>query len=285
MKSKSIDPQISPRRYLAVVSVLLLAIVIAAWSGVLDLPGQRYTTEALTGATVTYGIARGLNAAISVAQGTMLDLQLLQIAVGEVLDPLNDMIERFSWLVMLAMASLGIQQLLLIMGGSTVFNLLLSVSCAFYLLTLCQPSLQFRSLARKLLILILFIRLIMPAVLLVNQWVDSSYLQPLKQQGNSQLQQARQQLEAIEISEPDATPSAAEQTTANGSLFDSAKDMWASVATRVSPREKLDRIAASVETSVEHVINLIVAFALQTLILPLIILWSGYRVLRWLLDL
>ena len=39
------------------------------------------------------------------------------LSIGELLDPFNDMVERFSWVMLLTSVSLGIQKILLIFGG------------------------------------------------------------------------------------------------------------------------------------------------------------------------
>jgi len=73
--------------------------------------------RALAGAA----IARGLNGVISVAQGTEFAVQPAGIGVvlapGEILDPINDLVERFSWIMLLASSSLGVQQVLLAMSA------------------------------------------------------------------------------------------------------------------------------------------------------------------------
>ena len=68
-------------------------------------------------AFITFALARTLNGVISAVQGTKLALQPAGVGVtltpGEVLDPVNDLIERFSWIMMAATLSLGVQQVLL----------------------------------------------------------------------------------------------------------------------------------------------------------------------------
>ena len=60
----------------------------------LDEQGQHYTNEALKRSLVTFGVARGLNGVISVAQGTEVALQPAGIGLtftpGQILDPLNE---------------------------------------------------------------------------------------------------------------------------------------------------------------------------------------------------
>ena len=68
-------------------------------------------------ALITFALARTLNGVISAVQGTELALQPagvgLTLTPGEILDPVNDLVERFSWILLGATISLGIQQVLL----------------------------------------------------------------------------------------------------------------------------------------------------------------------------
>ena len=263
------------------VVLLLVGVLALLWSGVLDGLGQRYADGALQGATVTYGIARGMNAAISVAQGTVLDLQVVQVAIGEVLDPVNDMIERFSWLVMLAMASLGIQQLLLVMGASVGFNLLITLSALGYLAARWRQH-SWQSPILQALLVLLFLRLALPVASLVSQQVDRHYLAPMKVTATTAINESRRKLDAIKLN--GGANGTAPVPEVDGSLFDSARQAWQQVTEQVSPKQKLAEITAAVDGSVEHVLTLMVVFLLQSLLLPLAFLWCLYQGLKQLLG-
>ena len=77
-------------------------------------------------ALVTFALTRTLNGVISVAQGTQLAFQPAGVGVvisaGEILDPLNDLVEQFSWLTLLAATSLGVQIMLAEMFATTAVN-------------------------------------------------------------------------------------------------------------------------------------------------------------------
>jgi len=48
----------------------------------------------------------------------------------------------------------------------------------------------------------------------------------------------------------------------------------------MNPNDQLERLSERVSSSVEHIIDLIVIFILQTIILPLTFLWLLIRLLR-----
>ena len=77
--------------------------------------------HAIFGGAFAFAMARGLNGVISVAQGTSVAIQPagvgVMLAPGELLDPVNDLVEQFSTVMLFASASLGLQRLLIGMSG------------------------------------------------------------------------------------------------------------------------------------------------------------------------
>ena len=125
-------------------TVLLLAILALSWWGTLDEVASVRTHAALQRALVTFALTRTLNGAISVAQGTELAFEPAGVGVvvsaGEILDPLNDLVEQFSWLALLAATSLGIQIMLGEMFATLPVNVVLSVAIVLSIVALWWPS-------------------------------------------------------------------------------------------------------------------------------------------------
>ena len=101
------------------ITLTLVAIVTAAlaWSGVADGLSDDYADEAFKRALVTFAVARTLNGVISVAQGTEVAVEPggvgVNFTVGQILDPINDLVEHFSSVMLVATSSLGLQNILL----------------------------------------------------------------------------------------------------------------------------------------------------------------------------
>ena len=53
-----------------------------------------------------------------------------------------------------------------------------------------------------------------------------------------------------------------------------------SIFEKLDPRRKLNELKQVAEATAEHLVQLIVVFVLQTLILPLLVLWGLYVVLK-----
>ena len=116
----------------ASITALLLLVIALSWSESLDQAARDRIDVSFKKAIATYAVARSLNAVISVAQGTELAVQPVGIgvslSVGQILDPLNDLIERFSWLVLLALASLGSQLLMMELFAHVWMNVALTLA-------------------------------------------------------------------------------------------------------------------------------------------------------------
>jgi hypothetical protein len=139
-----------------IASLLLLAALALSWLGPLDRLAESRTRTAFESALVTFAVARTLNGVISVAQGTELAFQPAGVGVvltaGEILDPLNDLIEQFSWLTLLAATSLGVQVVLSGLLATDVANVVISVAIVLALLAVWLPGPAEASVTRALLL-------------------------------------------------------------------------------------------------------------------------------------
>ena len=94
------------------------------WQGVLgthNIGTLHFDPVRETNGAIVLAVARTLNGVISVAQGTEVALEPggvgVNLTVGQILDPVNDLIERFSAVMLVASSSLGLQNILLVMTG------------------------------------------------------------------------------------------------------------------------------------------------------------------------
>lgn len=159
------------------VLIATVGIIALAWSGILDGLSTQYIDNALIGSGAIYATARGINALVSVLQGTEMNAFLLTFTVGELLDPINDLIERFSGVMMLALGSLALQKILLEVVSDTTFNILLSILGAGVIVTsFISPGGVYR-LAAKFFIITVIIRFSFAAVILANSWADSVFIE------------------------------------------------------------------------------------------------------------
>jgi hypothetical protein len=281
---------------LALHLALAVAVVVACWHGGVDSFANDQVEAALTRALLAFAIARGLNGVISVAQGTEVALEPAGVGVklspGEILDPVNDLVEQFSSVMLLASASLGLQKLLLIISAWRPLSVTISVLAATWaaaglwrIRAALQASLdepeqaatRHWAIARRwlntLLLVLLALRFAVPLAALASEASYQVFLRPQYEQSSAALEQARTHLSttAAQIA-PKAPPDASFSERAQR-LLETARE-----ALDVGQHlEALQRTAAEVT---RHVVNLIAIFVLQTVLFPLLFLWLLVRAAR-----
>ncbi len=270
----------------AVLTIAVAATVALALFRPMDQLGSQYIDSAFKRALVGFAIARGLNGVISVAQGTEIAIQPAGVGInftpGQILDPVNDLVERFSWLMLLASSSLGVQKILLAMSGWVGLSILLALAGGFFLLTqwtrISAGGIVNR-LATQLFLCVLLLRFLMPLVALGNEWFYQQFLAEQYQQSSEQLENVREKIGAIN----DEVMQDNHVEESSGALIDKARQLYHSAVKQVDFKRRLEDYKAAVQDIAENAINLIVVFSMQTVVLPLLFLWvAAALVRRWL---
>lgn len=258
-----------------------LAAAALALSGIADDAGQRQADAAFKRALVTFAVARTLNGAISVAQGTEVALEPagvgVVLTVGEILDPINDLVERFSTVMLVATSSLGLQNILLRMTGWWGTSAALLAAVAFTGLATWWPRLRgsaWEAAAIRVLLVTIFLRFAMPLLVFGSNLVFDTFLAAEQAAATQALEATRSDIE--EISQQPPSPPRDEEA---GVLEQLGQWLDESLAA-VDVRDRIDRLRERVSRASEHIINLIVIFLLQTLILPLVFLWLIVELLK-----
>lgn len=257
-----------------------------SYSGYLDLRGHEYTDQAMARALLAFGIARGLNGVISVAQGTEVAVQPAGIGVnftpGQILDPINDLIERFSWIMLAASASLGIQKILMAIANWPYFNLSLGIifgllAVMVWLPILSKPA-RFYILRAGL--FLLFIRFAVPLVAVSSDWVYQEFL-------NNQYQQATSELESATRNIGRINQAAQEELTGDEdpSLLEKAKKFYQSASNTFDVDGRIEQYKAAATEISRHAINLVVVFVFQTMVFPILFLFLLWKLLKSLFTL
>ena len=252
------------------VSAVLILLVALSWQGSLDLGARDATLASFNRALATYAIARTLNGVISVAQGTEIAVQPVGVgmtfSVGEILDPLNDLVERFSWLVLAATTSLGTQMLIAELLGSTWLNALLTLSVAGLLVGLWWPRAEkARAALIKLCGAIVFARFLFVAITVVTALVNHSLLDPKQQHSLDQIATASEELGELQESRE----------------VDPESDFFDRLRTNFDVQSQLDTFQARVEETITELVNLIVIYLVQTIILPITVLLLAFAAFKW----
>ena len=238
-------------------------LMLLSWLPLVDDFGDRYTTKALTQATVTYGITRGINSVVSVLQSTEVSIGIASVSPGEFLDPLNDLIERFSWITMMAMASLGFQKLLLLMASSLFFKILLTVTGSLLLGSLFLRDINMQQALLRFFVIALFLRFAVGGVVFANNLIEYYFLEQTKAE-------ATQSLSATKLSLNDM----------NAKTRQEDSGFWNGLKNSISAIDE-EEIKSQTENATSNILDLTVAYIAQAIIFPLLFLWGFYRMMIW----
>ncbi len=257
-------------RWLGVAAAVLVAAL--AWTPWLDHSAEGYYEAAFKRAFVTFALARALNAVISVVQGTELSLQPAGVGVtltpGELVDPLNDLIERFSWVMLAASTSLGIQKVLMDISAWWGVSLIVGLGALVYVLARLEPARRrWRRAALHFLLLAVFLRFAMPLMVVLNNAVYDVFMADDYEQARQVVVITTQELEAL----GEAASPAAE--AAPQGWFESVRAWFVDQASSLDLNRRVEAFQQKMAAAIEHLLKLIAVFILQTIIFPLLFLW------------
>lgn len=261
------------RRLLATLVVAL--IVATAWSGVLDTAAVDNTMPTFKRALATFAAARALNGVISVAQGTELAIQPVGVGVtlgvGQILDPLNDLIESFSWLALLACVSLGTQLLLAEAVVNDLFNAALSAAALLLVLAWwVVPSGRVAPVLLRAFTILAFARFLFAVVALTTAWVDQTLLAERQTEALERIELTQTHIETLQEQAP---PPA---TATQGSLLERFGDYLDERRQALDVEARLNDLKDRVNGAIEEVIHLLVVFTVQTILVPVGTLLAAY---------
>ncbi|MCP4341264.1 MAG: hypothetical protein GY799_20865 [Desulfobulbaceae bacterium] len=159
--------------------LMVILLVTFSWVPTLDNYSDEYTDASILQAGAAYATARGINALISTLQTSTIQVGLGvegSITVGEVLDPLNDLIERFSQVMTVALGSLLLQKILLVITADTIFKILITLAGVAAIVGLWLGKAWILSFLWKGFVLLVFVRYALCFVVSLNSIVDKVFL-------------------------------------------------------------------------------------------------------------
>lgn len=181
-------PDLKKPRTRLFVAIGVLFLVLLSWSGFIDVHSMDYVDDALVQASVTFAVARTLNAVISLLQSIDLQLLVVGISPGELLDPFNDMVEQFSTLMQFAVGSLILQKILLVLVADLVFKVALTIVGGLLFISACTPRMALINVLLKTFVSMAFLRFSVVLIVLLNGWVDSAFLEDQTRRDVSKLE-------------------------------------------------------------------------------------------------
>lgn len=260
------------------ISILILSIFIifASSSVVVNESAKDVIDKSFNQALIVFGSAKALNAVISLAQGTEINLPFVVVAIGEVLDPINDLVEQFSLIMLASLVSLGIQKILLNFVSNDFFNLTFIISILvfnIFLFLKFKNIESIKNMALKLTLILLFLRFSIPFVAYLNQYSYDYFVKPQYniEQLNETILNTKDEISKINLE------SVEEKESGFFEKFRQKFDM-------TFYEEKVDEYKDAVDSSSDNIVDLIIVFIFQTILLPLFYLFVFYILLKKLFN-
>ena len=250
----------------------LVVVLVVGFTPWLDRSAEGYYEQALTRALVAFGLARALNGAISVIQGTELEVHPAGVGVsfapGQVIDPINDLVERFSWLMLASSTSLGVQKILMDISAWWGLRLILAIAASALLLVWWRDpqSELIGAIALRFFLLALFLRFAMPLMVVLNHAIYDHFMAEDYAAATGAIEKANRELESIQA-EQQAKPAADE------GWLDSLSKWLDSTAQTFDVADRMQALKNRLGELTEHLLKLAAVFVLQSLLLPLLFLW------------
>lgn len=254
------------RRRRIVASAALAGLLALAWLPALDRFAGDSVDAALGRALAAFAIARGINGAISVAQSTEVAVQPAGVGVslrpGEILDPVNDLVEQFSTLMLTASASLGLQKLLVGISGWLPLKIALGLAVLAWIAMRWRASGRVPPWLHATVLMLLALRLAVPLAALASEAAWHALLADEFERSSAALEDTRsllaQQGEALRPQPP-----------IDASVLERARAWLDEAGETLDVRQRLAEFEATATAATRHIVNLAAVFVVQTLLLPL----------------
>lgn len=243
--------------------------------------------QAFTRALAAFALARLTNGVISVIQETEVNATPAGVGVtlspGEVLDPVNDLVERFSWVMLVALTSLGVQKFLIEVAPWLSIQLLVSLALVVWLADLWLHRLlpvARVGLARRLLLVALVVRFAVPAVAGINHLVYENFLAARYETATAAVEH---QTEELRQADPTAALDPARES-ARLAWWQRLRQALDRAESALDIRRLLDWLQDRAARLIDGFLTLIVVFLLNTVLLPIAFLWGLLRLCRMLVP-
>lgn len=162
--------------------ILIIALLIVSWWGAVDNLAAYVNGESIKDAAIIYGVARSINGVISIIQSAEISAIVGSVRPGELLDPMNDLIERFSSVMAWSLSSLVLQKVLLSVFSSYSFKVIFTICCALMLVLKWLPlSAHFVARAWSLFLIVASLRFSIAIVCTLTAAVDQGFIQKIEQ--------------------------------------------------------------------------------------------------------
>ena len=179
---------------------------------------KRYLNESIVLSASTYATCRVINGGVSSLQESSISISPwgvgLEYEAGQILDPINDAVERLSEACVHSMALLGAQRIVLgIINQYGLIPFYLTL-VAFLLLIFVRKGRRFARLFGRLALILLLVRLSTPVLCFLGTWLNDQYFDPKIEHHTAQLEKVQELAWAeFDLDVPEIAPQSTDPVT------------------------------------------------------------------------
>ncbi|MBU0925920.1 hypothetical protein KKG81_13625 [bacterium] len=239
----------------------------------IDENAKKLVDDSFKQAVIVFGSAKALNAVISLAQGTELNLPFVIVSVGEVLDPINDLVEQFSLVMLASMVSLGIQKILLNFVTNDIYNYILFAFIIVFNIWLFKRFTNdepLRNLFFRTTFILLFLRFSIPLIGYINDFSYTYFVKPEYNIENLNQNIIKVKEEVSKVNQE--TIIQKEESSFINKVMEKFDSKYY--------EKKIEEYKNAVDNSSEYMIDLIIVFVFQTILLPIVFLFLLYSFVK-----
>ncbi len=260
----------------ALFSLFLLLLVLVSLLETFDTHSSKQLDIALQRSLTTFAVARGLNGLVSVVQGTEVNISPAGMGAtftpGQILDPINDMVERFSWVMLLSSVSISIQEVMLHLGKTDLFKISFTVVTLFLLLQLWIPKARKQfplNITLKTVLLLVLLRFSVPLLVMLNEGVYDLVLAPQYEHSYEEVVKTSDEVSAM-VQEVQNRERKLDEERSFIERFNVTKQYE---TFKQELRESVEAFIKRFNAAMESIISLITVFIVNSVLIPLGALW------------
>ncbi len=252
-----------------VVGLCLVVAAMCAWLAPMDKPAAMQVDAGLNRALTTFATARAVHGVLSVLQGTEFSAKPFGVGIsltpGQVLAPVNEMVKTFTDFMLMAVVAFGVMKLVILIGAYWPISLMLTLAVSGWI-WFCFRRERAPLWVSRLIVVMLMVRFAIPVTMLGTDVLWERFM-------SSNYVTTQQAMDIVSMQADKLNPAAASDV-----------GFWGRLKERISKlpdaKGQFDVIKQAADRVTQHVVDLIVIFLLQTLIIPVLLLWGLYAVLR-----
>ncbi|MDZ7787242.1 MAG: hypothetical protein U5K73_03630 [Halofilum sp. (in: g-proteobacteria)] len=241
----------------------------------LDEPAAEYVDRALLQAGGTYVGARALERLLAVAGDISIGIGFVEGRPGQIFEPLRDLLDRFSTVVLAALASLTLQKVMLELGGDVALPLFASAAAVLAVAGLIAGPRRrfansFASAAGLMLGTAVLLRLLLPLTGLGVAAIAGHVLEDRQQAATATVERAAGQV-GLDVDldrDPGEIPEPTAEESTLGERMSTLRDQAQSL-------QAVDQ--GWLDSLFNALIDLVAVFVIETLIAPLAVLFLLWR--------